>query len=138
MKKMILNQTIHSIEELAEIARFLFDAWYKKILLEGVLWVGKTEFVKQYAKNLWITHVSSPTYTYINIYDERCLHGDLYRIEDEQYFLDLGLLEQIENHEYILLERPRFTDLYVDEYWIRLKIEELGGSYKLQATSYKL
>ena len=127
MKPFVLKKTILSIEELAELAGFLFDARCHKILLEGELWAGKTEFVKQYAKILWITQVSSPTYTYINIYDDRFLHGDLYRIENEQYFLDLGILEQIENHEYVFLERPKFTDLYVDENWVKMKIEEVGG-----------
>lgn len=57
---------------------------HKNILLYGDLAAGKTTFVRGYVAGLGldVTQVSSPTYAYINIYDETVAHIDMYRLED--------------------------------------------------------
>lgn len=116
---------IKNIEELENLVKSLLEKWYKKFLLEWDLWVWKTEFTKQLAKQLWIKNISSPTYTYINIYDDKLLHWDFYRIESEQDFLNLWIIDEIENYDYVCIEWPKFENYYDDWSFTRVKIEKL-------------
>ena len=77
------------------------------IALLGELGTGKTHFVQQFiqyyapeVKKL----VSSPTFTYQNIYrtNKNIIHHfDLYRIDKEQKLLEIGLWESLENRKII-------------------------------------
>ena len=64
------------------------------IALLGDLGVGKTVFTKGFAKGLGISeHVSSPTFTIMQIYDEGRLplyHFDVYRIGDPEEMEEIG------------------------------------------------
>ncbi len=88
------------------------------ILLYGELWAGKTHFVKWFVEWLWIDpyKVQSPTYTYFHNYDEKVLHMDMYRLEDKNYFIQKWMLQQIDEFNYVVIERPKFTELYTDWY----------------------
>lgn len=130
MKK-TMKKIINNIEELDEFAKKLIQNWHKKFLLEWDLWVGKTEFTKHLAKNIWIMNVKSPTYTYINIYDELLLHWDFYRIETREDFLSMWILEQILEYEYVCIERPKFKDLYLDEEFIQINITHRTNSSRV-------
>ena len=124
---------LHNINELKLFVKGLLEKWYKKFLLEWDLWVGKTEFTKQLANILWIKNISSPTYTYINIYEDKLLHWDFYRIESEEEFLNLWILDEIDNYEYIVIEWPKFLEFYKDESFLHLKIVKLeDGSRKIE------
>jgi len=120
-----MEKIISNLEELEKFVKNLLEKWYKKFLLEWDLGVGKTEFTKQLAKQIWITKISSPTYTYINNYDNKLLHWDFYRIENEQEFLNLWIIDEIEDFEYVVIEWPKFENYYVDEDFIQIKIEKL-------------
>jgi tRNA threonylcarbamoyladenosine biosynthesis protein TsaE len=96
------------------------------------LWAWKTEFTKQLAQNLWIQNISSPTYTYINNYQNKLLHWDFYRINSEIEFINLWILDEIEDAEYICIEWPKFTHLYADSNWLKVKIQKLpSGERKI-------
>ena len=88
------------------------------ILLHGDLWAGKTHFVKWFVEGLWIDpyKVQSPTYTYFHDYDNKVLHMDMYRLEDKNYFIEKWFLQQISDFDYVVIEWPKFTDLYADWY----------------------
>ena len=62
--------------------------------LLGDLGVGKTVFTKGFAKGLGIEeHVSSPTFTILQVYDEGRLplyHFDVYRIGDPEEMDEIG------------------------------------------------
>lgn len=116
---------IKNIEELKNYIKELLNKWHKKFLLEWDLWVWKTEFTKQLANLIWIKNISSPTYTYINIYDNKLLHWDFYRIESESEFLNLWIIDEIENYEYICIEWPKYENLYKDENFVKIKIEKI-------------
>ena len=62
--------------------------------LLGDLGVGKTVFTKGFAKGLGIEeHVSSPTFTIVQLYDEGRLplyHFDVYRIGDPEEMDEIG------------------------------------------------
>ncbi len=114
---------------------------YQKILLIGELGAGKTTFSKGFAAGLWIDpeQVQSPTYTYLHSYsrshltsgeqwdtsmDSNLLHIDMYRIENPQQLLELWLLEQIQQHNFILIEWPKFITEYSDKSWCSLEIQK--------------
>jgi tRNA threonylcarbamoyladenosine biosynthesis protein TsaE len=89
---------------------------YSIVLLEGGLGAWKTTFAKGFAEGLGINseQVQSPTYTYINVYDNKLLHVDLYRLEHFGDLVEKGILDQMENYDYILIERPK----WIEKLWI--------------------
>lgn len=90
---------------------------YNKIILKWCLSAWKTTFTKWFARWLWIDEkiVQSPTYTYCNIYDNRLLHIDMYRLEKETELIDKWILDLIESFDKIIIEWPKFIDLYIDK-----------------------
>lgn len=98
------------------------------ILLSGDLGAGKTIFAKGIAAGLDIDdihHVTSPSYTLVNIYSAKFLiyHIDLYRLENESEIDDLGW-EDFLGQGVILVEWAE--KLKFDLEAIRIKIEILG------------
>lgn len=96
----------------------MFNLWYelskkyKILLLIWDLWSGKTLLTKWFAKWLWIDEnlVQSPTYAYLNSYNWKLLHIDMYRIQNEHDIWEKWINDQISNHEYIAIEWPNFID----------------------------
>jgi L-threonylcarbamoyladenylate synthase len=80
------------------------------ILLQGELGVGKTLFVKSIGTELGINHIDSPSFIVYNEYilenkDFKILiHGDLYNIQDDEEFKNLGLEEYLNDHNLLCLE----------------------------------
>ncbi len=71
------------------------------IALHGDLGAGKTTLIKGLAAGLCgqaERGVNSPTFTYLHIYPGivPLFHFDLYRIKDEEQFLQLGFLDYFE------------------------------------------
>jgi len=62
------------------------------ICLDGELGAGKTVFVRGFAKYFNINETSSPTFTIVNEYngDKTIYHFDVYRLNDEYDFYDIG------------------------------------------------
>lgn len=120
-----MNVIINSPQEMFELWQKLAKK-HKIILLYGDLWAGKTLLTKGFASVLWIDEniVQSPTYTYINSYDNKLLHIDMYRLENENDFLEKWISEQISNHEYIAIEWPKFEDILDISDHISIKIEK--------------
>lgn len=85
---------------------------HKVLLMQGDLWTGKTLLAKGFAKWLGINdhQVQSPTYAYINIYDHKLLHIDLFRIQTYEELIEKWILAQIHEYDYIVIERPKFID----------------------------
>ena len=97
------------------------------ILLYGDLGAGKTHFVKWYVQGRGLDdyQVQSPTYTYFHDYEGKILHVDMYRLEDEQAFIQKGILQQIQDYDIVLIEWPKFTHLFADGY-TTIKIDKLS------------
>lgn len=104
----------------------------KVLLLRWDLWAGKTLLTKWFAKWLWIDEniVQSPTYAYINIYEDKLLHIDMYRIEHYSDLVEKWILDQIHQYEYIVIERPKF----IDKLWLinYLNIEIIKKSVNIR------
>ena len=85
---------------------------HKILLLHGELGAGKTLLTKGFAKWLGLnnTTVQSPTYAYLNIYESKLLHIDMYRIKEYSELVEKWIIDQINEFEYIVIERPKFID----------------------------
>lgn len=89
-----------SIEETEKVAVDLASTISAPTLLcfHGDLGAGKTTFIKalaSYLTGVSKDEVSSPTFTLLNIYEGKIplYHFDLYRLKDEEDFLNLGFDE---------------------------------------------
>ncbi|MDO8488366.1 MAG: tRNA (adenosine(37)-N6)-threonylcarbamoyltransferase complex ATPase subunit type 1 TsaE, partial [bacterium] len=74
------------------------------IALEGPLGAGKTTFTKALAKHLGVTDpVLSPTFVLHGEYG-RLDHLDLWRVDQPQELIDLGLLRMVTDKKVIIIE----------------------------------
>lgn len=105
MKKTV---SIHSLDELDTFAKNFVKTIKigDIILLSGPLGAGKTAFVKSMARHLGVlTPITSPTYVYIHTYtidknnkkSALLAHIDLYRVENEQVFHSIGIMDYLGN-----------------------------------------
>jgi tRNA threonylcarbamoyladenosine biosynthesis protein TsaE len=77
------------------------------LLLDGNLGAGKTAFARGVARGLGVTKpVQSPTFTILYAHSGRLAfyHFDLYRLEDEQELLDIGIDEYLDDEGVSLVE----------------------------------
>jgi tRNA threonylcarbamoyladenosine biosynthesis protein TsaE len=86
---------------------------HKILLLQGELGSGKTTLAKWFAESLGIDpkYVQSPTYTYLNIYENKLLHIDMRRINEQKELVEKGILDQINQFDYVIIERPKHTHI---------------------------
>ena len=103
--------TITTPQEMLEYGKMLAKE-HKILLIHGELWAGKTLLTKWFAQGVWLNdhHVQSPTYAYLNVYDSKLLHIDMYRIKEYNELVEKGIIDQINEYEYIVIERPKFID----------------------------
>lgn len=109
----------------------------RKILIQGEMGAGKTAFVKAFCDYFGVRDtVSSPTYAIVNeyVYDRqdgepgKIYHFDLYRLEDIEEVLLIGIEEYLENEHYCLIEWPEIIEPLVSDEYLRIKIEITGDS----------
>ena len=127
-----MKKEIHSPSEMHQL--WIDFAKSESILL--LIWnlgSGKTTFAKGFAEWLWIdpNQVQSPTYTYVNVYDDTLLHIDMYRLESFEDLLEKGILDLINEYEYILIERPKWIDKINLGDYKTLKIEKTWDNERM-------
>lgn len=109
---MMLSKISHSLNDLNEVARWILDSVGEDvILLQGQMGAGKTTLIKAICKEIGVEdEVSSPTYSLVNEYHaasgEIVYHFDLYRIDDENEALDMGIDEYLYSGSRCLIEWP--------------------------------
>ena len=74
------------------------------ILLNGDLGAGKTAFTKGVAKYFGIEGVTSPTYAYLNVYNDLIYHYDCYRLSCGEDALMLGLTDYFNGNNICIIE----------------------------------
>lgn len=104
---------IHTLEQLDHIAKQLAQdikhpAW---VYLQGDLGLGKTTFSQRFiAAKGCKARVTSPTYALMQDYQTdngTVIHCDLYRLGDPEELFEIGLLEQSdEDNAVVLVEWP--------------------------------
>ena len=89
--------------------------------------------IKGFAEQLGINPslVQSPTYAYINIYQNQLLHIDMYRLATLEEAMQKGILSQIAEFDYIVIERPKRIDQLDLAEYLELEIEKISASERL-------
>jgi tRNA threonylcarbamoyladenosine biosynthesis protein TsaE len=103
---------------------------HKILLVHGELGAGKTLLTKWFAKWLWLDEnkVQSPTYAYLNVYESKLLHIDMYRINTYEELVEKWIIDQINEYEDIVIERPKFIDKLPVKNSIIITIEKISES----------
>lgn len=129
---------IRSVDEMFELWAKLSQQ-NKILLLNGALWAGKTLLTKWFASWLSIDPniVQSPTYTYINIYDHKLLHIDMYRLQEYDDLVQKWILDQIHQYEYIVIERPKFVDQIWFSNYLQIDIDKKSQNQRIVSLSDK-
>lgn len=104
---------IESIEDLPRAAMEFIEAvgHRKTFAFQAEMGAGKTTFITAVLKAMGIEHPEgSPTYSLVNVYESvmfgRIYHFDLYRIEDENEALDIGIEEMLYANDICFIEWP--------------------------------
>ncbi len=97
------------------------------ITLEGDLGAGKTVFAKGFAKGLGISeHVTSPTFTIMQIYDEGRIplyHYDAYRIEDPEEMEEIGYTDYFYGDGVCLIEWAGNIEEFLPEHITKISVD---------------
>lgn len=122
-----IMKTIKTPEQMLEYWAMLAKE-HKILLLHGELGAGKTLLTKGFAQGLWLNehHVQSPTYAYLNVYDGKLLHIDMYRIKEFSELVEKWIIDQINEYEHIVIERPKFIEKLPIKNSVIVNIEKIS------------
>lgn len=114
------------------LARKLAAGGAKKafIAMRGEMGVGKTAFVRGFARALGIGGVKSPTYAIVNEYANeraRIIHFDMYRIGSEDDLLSVAYDDYLAKDAYILAEWSERIEEFIPSDAIGVTIARTGG-----------
>ena len=101
----------------------------KVLLLKWELWAWKTTLIKWFAEWLWIDpeKVQSPTYAYVNIYDDKLLHIDMYRLSSYDELIEKGILNQISDFDNVVIEWPKWENELDLENPLTIQIDKISA-----------
>lgn len=121
---MILN----SVEDLMQFWKSLWLSWTSNVLLYWDLWAWKTHFTKWFAEWIWLNKnlIQSPTYTYLNEYEDKLLHIDMYRLNEEIELIEKWILDKINEYSFICIEWPKFENLYFNNDFVKIEILKIS------------
>ena len=101
------------------------------VLLDGEMGAGKTVIAKGIAKGLGISEeVTSPTYAYINSYEDRLFHFDCYRITSERQAEELGFADYFDLGGICLVEWSENIAGLLPEQVKRVRIRKCGDTQR--------
>jgi tRNA threonylcarbamoyladenosine biosynthesis protein TsaE len=110
----------------------------RKMAFYGEIGAGKTTFIQTICAQMGVREaVVSPTfalvheYTFINAggQEQHLYHLDLYRLQQQQEALDIGIEDMLYDEEvYCFIEWPELIETLLPEDTMRIKIEVLNKS----------
>lgn len=126
-------ELIYQEKDLAAIVKQLLTlaAGKKIFLFTGEIGAGKTTLIKQFCSYLGSSdEISSPTYSIVNEYEYNgplgnglIYHLDLYRLNDVEEALHIGIEEYLDSGHYCLIEWPELIEALIDPSAVRIKID---------------
>lgn len=128
---------VQSTSELAGLAEEILQiADQRKVFaLYGQIGAGKTTFVRAISQTLGVEdQVSSPTYALVNVYQMKAAnaaklyHLDLYRLENIEAALEIGIEEYLYGDNYCFIEWPELIEAILPDETIRITIETIDHS----------
>ena len=134
---------IHSVDELAEVARKLLSTFSddRFFAFFGKMGVGKTTLIKELCAELGVKeNVCSPTFAIVNEYSrplnterEPVYHFDFYRMKSVAEAYDIGYEEYFYSGCYCFTEWTEKVEELLPERYVRVDIEERNGIRTLKA-----
>lgn len=122
----------YSLSEIRTLCEEVYTRFSDKRiwLLEGMLGAGKTTFVQHLMDFLQTDDsVLSPTFSLVNEYRSRreakVLHLDLYRLQNLDQAMEIGLFEMEESGYFCLIEWASAVNYFPSEPFIRLEFTHL-------------
>lgn len=104
---------IRSLEDIPSVAKeFLDDYGHRKVFaFDAPMGAGKTTFILGLLKAMGVEDAEgSPTYSLVNVYESQMFgkiyHFDVYRLENEEEALDIGVEEMLYSDGVCLIEWP--------------------------------
>ena len=142
---------IHSVDELAEVARRLLAEFAddRFFAFFGKMGVGKTTLIKELCAALGVEdNVCSPTFAIVNEYSrplntehltlntgtEPVYHFDFYRLKSVAEAYDIGYEEYFYSGCYCFTEWTEKVEELLPESYVRVEIVETNGVRTLNAT----
>jgi tRNA threonylcarbamoyl adenosine modification protein YjeE len=105
------------------------------LTLTGGLGAGKTTFAKKIIHELSgapLDQIVSPTYNYVNLYNDQIAHFDLYRLDSLDSLEELGLEEILTNPRIIkIIEWPQIAQSVLPRNKIDITIDLLQSEERL-------
>ncbi|MCR9102011.1 MAG: tRNA (adenosine(37)-N6)-threonylcarbamoyltransferase complex ATPase subunit type 1 TsaE [bacterium] len=125
------NTIVYALEEVGQIAERLLKAAAPEQTIwtfTGEIGAGKTTLIKALCRKLGSEEtVSSPTFSLVNEYEDRegetFYHMDLYRLNDAEEALDIGIEEYLDSGRRCLIEWPGLIEHLLPEDTFRIKLE---------------
>lgn len=112
--------------DLQEVADTILD-FGKDVLIWtfiGNLGAGKTTLIKTLARKLGVVdNISSPTFSYVNSYDDRIYHFDCYRLKNMEEALDFGFEEYLDSGKNCWIEWPQVIEPLLPIPYLEIRIE---------------
>ena len=119
-----------------ELARWLENEKITRafIAMQGEMGVGKTAFVRGFARHFDISGVRSPTYTIVNEYKGRVsiFHFDLYRISDGDDLSSIGYDDYIFSDGYSIAEWSENIKDFIPEGAIFVTVSRIDGDEEMR------
>jgi tRNA threonylcarbamoyladenosine biosynthesis protein TsaE len=142
-----LSLVINHINELPAAVSLILNTFgsHRIFLLQGEMGAGKTTFCRVFCEALgsddW---VSSPSFSIVNEYDYhrgdgmgKIYHFDLYRINEVEEALQMGLLSYLESGNYCLIEWPELLSDFLPRGSIKISFTVLENeTRKLQVVPF--
>jgi len=125
---------IKNEKELPEIAKAMIEqaGERKKWMFFGDLGAGKTTIIKALVHALGAKDmVTSPTFSLVNEYKLKkgvVYHLDLYRIEDLEEALNIGIEEYLDSPYYCFIEWPAIIEPLWPPETVEIKVQILNDS----------
>jgi len=129
-----MDFVIDNIEQLDDVAKWLVsNAGDAKVwFFSGDLGAGKTTLIQKICTQMGIKdNVVSPSFALINIYGNKgdeIYHIDLYRLDDVEEAIDLGIEDYFYSGNYCFVEWPGLVKNIAPDKYLDIKIEILSQS----------
>ena len=128
---------ISSLHQLSECARLLLTLSDNRIFVfYGEVGAGKTTFIKHLCHHLNVVEpVSSPTFSIVNEYmtseNKKIFHFDLYRLNNIEEVIDMGVETYLNTDNYCFIEWPDLIESLLPKNYSILNIRFVGCKRKL-------
>jgi tRNA threonylcarbamoyladenosine biosynthesis protein TsaE len=132
------SMMVRDLQLLPEAAAALLKCFpsQKIFVFYGEMGAGKTTFIKQLCEVLGTTEaLSSPTYALVNEYNaasQRIFHMDLYRLNDLEEALQMGIEEYLDDKEaYCFIEWPQLIETLLPLNVVKVSIAANEDSHRV-------